>query len=135
MPKSLKLLRTKHVIELHGIQVHKTAEPSTILQPNLLESAVAQAKWAYCYQDADVFDIAAVYAYHLARNHAFLEGNKRTAAMAAHVFLKRNGISFQPDQEAYVHVIESVVLGTTNKRQLASFFRRNTTQHLPLPPR
>ncbi len=58
-----------------------------------LESALAQPQHAFHYGQGDLFDLAAGYAYHIAENQTFLDGNKRTAISTALVFLELNGIS------------------------------------------
>ncbi len=59
---------------------------------SLFEGAVAQAQNVYWYANADLFDIAAAYCFHIAQAQAFIDGNKRTAVAAGLTFLKLNGI-------------------------------------------
>jgi death-on-curing protein len=58
-----------------------------------LESALAQPMNVYFYGQGDLYDIAAAYAYHLAENQPFIDGNKRTAIVTTLMFLEGNGIS------------------------------------------
>jgi death-on-curing protein len=58
-----------------------------------LESALAQPMNVYFYGQGDLYDIAAAYAYHLAENQPFIDGNKRTAVVTTLMFLEGNGIS------------------------------------------
>jgi death-on-curing protein len=72
-----------------------------------VESAIASAANTFHYSRGDLFDIAAGYAFHLAESQAFLDGNKRTAVVAAMVFLARNGVYAQPAQwELYLAMID-----------------------------
>ncbi|MBN2080799.1 type II toxin-antitoxin system death-on-curing family toxin [bacterium] len=89
-----KLLSPDQVIWIHDELVSRTGEPLGILNESALLSAIAQPEMGRVYQEHDVFQMAAAYAYHLSRNHAFVEGNKRTAAMTADVFLAANGLVF-----------------------------------------
>jgi death-on-curing protein len=63
-----------------------------IRERGLIESAVAQGEVAYHYGNADLFGIAAAYAFHLAESQAFLDGNKRIGATAALAFLIMNAV-------------------------------------------
>ena len=58
-----------------------------------MESALAQPMNVYFYGQGDLFDLAAAYAYHLAENQPFIDGNKRTAITTALTFLELNGIT------------------------------------------
>ena len=72
-----------------------------------LESAVAQPQQLYHYTEADHYDVAAAYAFHIAESQAYVDGNKRTAIAAAAAYLEINGIdtSRLPEQEAYEMMI------------------------------
>lgn len=68
--------------------------------PGLLASALARPKDRWAYGTPDLWELAATYAEAIVRNHPFADGNKRTAFMAAYIFLARNGhrlISPEPD--------------------------------------
>lgn len=60
--------------------------------PGLLDSALMQPEAAYYYGQGDLYAIAAAYAFHIAQNQPFLDGNKRTAMGSALLFLKANGV-------------------------------------------
>lgn len=91
----------------------------------LLESAIAQpesragGQWLH----ADIFEMAAAYAFHICKNHPFLDGNKRTALDAALVFLEINGIDFRNPKEVFISKMLSVAEGKMSKKELASVFR------------
>jgi death on curing protein len=73
----------------------------------LLESAAGRAKHLWSFGDnPDIFDLAAEYGYGLARNHAFVDGNKRVAVLAMRTFLFLNGFRFNPEQAKMVNGIE-----------------------------
>ena len=92
--------------------------------PGLIESALASAKNIFYYGNGDLFDVAAGYAFHLAESQAFIDGNKRTAAAAAMVFLARNGVYAQPLKwELYLAMIEIAEKKMT-KFDLAAIFRK-----------
>ena len=91
----------------------------------LLLSALAmpQAGFGDMYAHADLFEMAAAYLFHLAKNHPFLDGNKRVGAVASRVFLALNGIVLDmPDDEAYDLVIATAE-GRATKPEIAQAFR------------
>ncbi len=68
-----------------------TAAASGVREAGLLESALARPINRAAYGNGDVFDLAAAYAFGIARNHPFIDGNKRTAYVVAELFLMKNG--------------------------------------------
>jgi death-on-curing protein len=80
------------------------------------------------YGDPDAFDLAAAYAFGIARNHPFADGNKRTAFVAAAVFLLDNGHEIEATDEAIVTVMLSVSAGSTSERELAAWLRASVVQ-------
>ena len=65
--------------------------------------------------------MAAAYLFHIARNHPFLDGNKRTATVAAIVFLRLHGFYLETSNEELTQTVLDVVSGTVQKDELASF--------------
>lgn len=91
----------------------------------LLDSALASAQHKARYQkDADLPALAARYASALVRNHPFLDGNKRTAFVAAVVFLEINGWSFRAPEADVVAMVESLAARTTSEPAFAEWLRR-----------
>ena len=70
--------------------------------------------------------MASAYLYHIVQNHPFLDGNKRTGAAAAIIFLLMNGVEVEADEEGLVDLTLAVAEGRAGKRQIAEFFRRGT---------
>jgi len=93
-----------------------------------LESALAQPQHVFAYGHGDLADMAAAYAYHLAENQPFIDGNKRTAVLAALYFLELNGVNSSPITNAELY---DAMIGIAEKRLdkvgLAEIFRK----HLP----
>ena len=67
--------------------------------------------------------MAAAYPYHIVQNHPFFDGNKRTGAAAAIVFLGMNDVSLVPDEDALVEITLKVATGQAHKNEIAAFFR------------
>ena len=70
-----------------------------MLNEHLLESAINQPLQTYHVGGADLFEIAAAYAYHIVADHRYWDGNKRTGALAAMEFLETNGFDTSPPDE------------------------------------
>lgn len=94
-----------------------------IRDENVLDSALAQPINEFLYRGADLFQIAAAYAYHLAENQPFVDGNKRVALLAALNFLAQNGIfADQPSDDFYDAMI-ALAEKRLDKAGLAAVFR------------
>jgi death on curing protein len=92
----------------------------------LLDSALARApnKWAYGENSSTVAELAAAYAYALARGHAFVDGNKRAAFLAIGLFLALNGWRLTADKVEAVHAMVGVAAGALDEAGLASWIER-----------
>jgi death-on-curing protein len=73
-----------------------------------------------------MFEMAAAYLFHLVRNHAFHDGNKRIAALAASVFLEINGINIIAQEDEFEKIVLDAAQGLIGKNEIADFFRINT---------
>lgn len=91
----------------------------------MLHSAIAmpQAAFGGEYLHKDIFEMAAAYLYHIVQNHPFLDGNKRTGAAAAILFLAMNDIDIEADEDGLVEITLAVAKGEAGKTQVADFFR------------
>jgi death-on-curing protein len=67
--------------------------------------------------------MAAAYLFHIVQNHPFVDGNKRTGAAAAIIFLDMNGVEIAADEEGLVDLTLRVATGQTGKQEIADFFR------------
>jgi len=93
----------------------------------LLQSAMAmpQAGFGGQHFHTDLFEMAAAYLFHLAKNHPFIDGNKRVGAAAALVFLEINGVWIEATNEALVETTLAVAEGRTSKSAVAEFLRKH----------
>lgn len=95
----------------------------------LLESALARPLNRYGYEDvSDVIDLAATYAVGLSSNHPFIDGNKRTAFLAAGVFLEKNGLSLTADPVSATLTMLKVAAGEMDIDALAAWLRANVRE-------
>jgi death-on-curing protein len=89
-----------------------------------LESALAQPMNVYFYGQGDLYDMAAAYAYHLAENQPFIDGNKRTAIVTTLMFLEGNGISTSAITNAQLYdAMIAIAEKRLDKAGLAAVFR------------
>jgi death-on-curing protein len=88
-----------------------------------IESALARPQNLAAYGEPDAADLTAAYAYGLARNHGFADGNKRTAWVAARLFLADNGYQLRFEPIDAVRTVEAVAAGALDEVALAAWFR------------
>ncbi len=111
---------------LHHEQLREHGGQHGIRDENMLESALArpQQKWAYA-PECDTSDLAAAYAFGIAKNHPFLDGNKRTAFMVAYTFLGVNRLALRASQKEVVLAMLAVAAGEMPEADLARWIRSN----------
>ncbi len=92
----------------------------------LLHSAIAmpQASFGGHSLHEDLFEMAAAYLYHIVQNHPFIDGNKRTGAATAIIFLAMNDIEIEADEDGLVELTLAVAKGEIGKSQIAEYFRK-----------
>jgi death-on-curing protein len=92
----------------------------------LLKSALAQPQNTYLYVTAaDLYDIAAAYAFHLTKNHPFIDGNKRTALQCGLGFLAINGVKVDVAPDELYSAMIRLTAGGETKREFARFLRQH----------
>ena len=126
MTEPLWLSRT--VVEaLHSDQMREHGGQLGLRDAGLLESARARAQhgWA-CEKDVDLQTLAAAYGFGLAKNHAFLDGNKRIAFVSMNVFLILNGLEIEAPEPEVVTTMLGVAQGKIDQADLATWLRAVT---------
>lgn len=111
---------------LHAVHDQQIAEHGGLLglrDANALESAMARPRNLALYSQPDAAALAAAYAHGLLRNHAFSDGNKRTAWILARLFLARNGFRLRFDAMDAIHLVETAAAGDVSEEELAAWFR------------
>ena len=118
-------LQVADVLLLHSDQVELYGGEHGVRDLALLESAVAQAQAGFGGErlHRDLFAMAAAYLFHIVRNHPFLDGNKRTGAVAALVFLDINGTTVDAPKGGVYELIMAVATGSAGKKEVAEFLR------------
>jgi len=91
----------------------------------MLESALARPQQKRTYEEGiDVADLAAAYGFGIAKNHPFIDGNKRTAFMALYTFLRLNGVRLVATEPEAVTVMLGVASGELGEPELAAWCRQ-----------
>jgi death on curing protein len=116
---------TDVVWAIHDRQLSEHGGLDGIRDRSAVESALARAQNLAAYGTPDAASLAAAYAFGLARNHGFADGNKRTAWVVARLFLADNGFILTYDPVDAVKVVEALAAGTLGENQLAEWFRQH----------
>jgi death-on-curing protein len=121
-----KWLSRTDVEALHTMAIDRDGGSHGLRDANLLESALARPQNLHAYGEDDRFQLAASYAEGIARNHAFVDGNKRTAFAAALMFLHDNGYDLLPRQDdGYVDMMVNLGQGKISREDAAAYLSHN----------
>lgn len=115
----------EYVLHLHDQLIYEYGGTQGLLNLGLLQSALEMPRSSFDGKDLHrtIYDKAAAYLFHIAKNHPFVDGNKRTAAMVSLLFLSNNEICFSLVEDAYQTLIIQVAEGLITKKEIAAFFR------------
>jgi len=118
-------LTVAEVDEIHEEQLELHGGMAGTRDPDALDAAVhmAQQSFGGTYVHSDLFEMAAAYLFHLCLNHPYVDGNKRTAAEAADVFLFMNGYELSASEDEYESLLLLVAEHKLSKSQIADFLR------------
>jgi death-on-curing protein len=111
---------------VHDEQLAEHGGPRGLRAAALFESALARPLNLAAYGAPDAPALAAAYGYGIARNHPFVDGNKRTAFVAMELFLDRNGYELVADNADCVVIMLAAAAGTIDEAQLADWARLNS---------
>jgi len=110
---------------VHEEQLRDHGGPQGVRDVTLLESALAKPQNLASYGDPDAAALAASYAFGIARNHPFVDGNKRISAVISETFLNMNGYTLTASDPELAVAIESLAAGELSEVELASWFREH----------
>jgi len=111
------------VLAIHDEQLAEHGGAMGIRDASLLESALGRPQNLAAYGDPDHADLAAGYAYGIARNHPFVDGNKRTAFVAAELFLTLNGFDLTAEDIDCVLTMLALAAGDLDEAAFAAWLR------------
>jgi death on curing protein len=121
------------VLAMHDRQLAEHGGSSGVRDDNLLESALARPQQLHAYGDPapDLADLAASLAFGLARNHPFVDGNKRTAAVSCETFIELNGGSLEADDIELFTRYLALAEGQLKHDEFASWLRERIRMNSP----
>jgi death-on-curing protein len=111
------------VFAVHDRQLAEHGGLDGLRDRGAVESALAKPRNLAAYGTPDAAELAAAYAYGLARNHGFADGNNRTAWVVARLFLALNGYRLRFDPAEAVTIVEALAAGQLAEPHLAEWFR------------
>jgi death on curing protein len=109
------------IVALHDEELAISGGSAGMRDQDMLDSALDRPRNKWAYGEHDLTVLAAAYAFGIARNYPFVDGNKRAAFLAATLFLDLNGVGFEPDQVEAVLVFEGLAAGTVSEAELAEW--------------
>lgn len=112
-------------IAAHSEQLSEHGGAAGVRELSMLESAMARPQNLVAYGNPDIADLAAGYAFGIARNHPFADGNKRTAAVVSETFLSLNGYELRCSDVELVVTFLALAAGELSVDQLAAWFREH----------
>jgi len=121
-------LRFDEVVRIHHDQLERYGGHPGIRDVNLLKSAVAvpTAIFGGEFLHRDIYEMASAYLFHIVQNHPFVDGNKRTGAVAAVVFLFLNGIELNASEKKFGALVLGTAQGKNGKAEITAFFRKHS---------
>ena len=118
-------LEADELVAIHAELIAEFGGASGVRDRGLVESVAARPKHLASYGAPTVFELAAAYAFGLARNHPFVDGNKRIALVGAFTFLELNGWEVRAEEAGAVLVFLDLAAGEVEEPDLAAWLERN----------
>ena len=120
------------VLAIHESQLSRFGGSAGIRDQGLLESALARPKQHFHYGgETSIPRLAAAYCYGIAKNHAFIDGNKRVAFLTAYTFLRDNGYQMTAEQTDVVLTILRLAAGELTEEDLIAWIESNSRPTAP----
>jgi death-on-curing protein len=118
-------LTRQMVVAIHDEQLTIHGGASGLRDEGLLESALDRPKNRWSYEQAELAELAAAYAFGIARNHPFVDGNKRTSLLALYTFLGVNGVDFAVHEAEAAAIILALAAGEVSEESLTRWIKDN----------
>ncbi len=117
-------IETQVALAVHDRQLAEHGGPAGVRDAGMLDSALARPRNQWEYGEDDRFALAAAYAFGIARNHPFADGNKRSAWVLARLFLALNGVKIAFAPEDAIRAMLALAAGELTEDELADWFRQ-----------
>lgn len=124
-PTGPKWVTYEQVIAIHSRELRRFGGTPGLRDEGMLRSALERPINKWQYEQAELSTLAAAYAFGLAKNHAFVDGNKRIAFMTMMTFLRKNGARFAPAQAVATKMFFALAAGEVSEDSLARWIRDN----------
>lgn len=124
-PQAPLWITYEQAVALHARQLRRFGGGPGLRDEGMLRSALDRPINKWRDEQAPLDELAAAYAFGLAKNHAFVDGNKRIVFMAMMVFLRKNGVAFSPDPAEATIIMLSLAAGEVSEQSLARWIRDN----------
>jgi death-on-curing protein len=118
-------LTAEIVIAIHEMQLAEHGGPAGIRDMGMLESALGRPQNKFAYGETDLAALAAAYGFGVARNHPFIDGNKRTSLMVIYTFLGINDVDLIVPEAEFASIILGLAAGEISEESLARWIRDN----------
>lgn len=115
----------EQALAAHSAQLRRFGGAPGLRDEGALQSALDRPANKWHYEGTELPELAAAYAFGLAKNHPFVDGNKRVAFIAMVAFLRKNGVDFRPDQAQSTAIVLAVAAGEVSEESLARWIRDN----------
>lgn len=122
----LLFLTLEEVVVIHQMQLAEFGGATGTRDPGMLESAINRPVNRHLYESPTIPQLASDYAFGIARNHPFVDGNKRAAFMSAYTFLGLNGYSFEASEADVVVTILALAAGELSESELSDWFSKHS---------
>jgi len=116
------------IAAVHDMQIAEHGGAPGLRDAGMLDSAVARPATLYGYGETDIFRLATAYAFSLVRNHPFVDGNKRSAFLAAYVFLRINGYTVVANEASAATMTLALAAGEITEDEFTAWLRANSIQ-------
>lgn len=124
--KEPRWLTEAQVLAIHERLLAEHGGLAGVRDEGLLKSALERPRNLFAYENPSHFDMAAAYAHGIAKNHPFLDGNKRTALMAAYTFLGRNGWQLAASEEKSVVATQELASGEMTQQAYSVWLKQES---------
>lgn len=122
-------LLERTVLHVHELLLAEHGGPGGVRDTVLLESSLNRPRNKFSYEPtSSLFDLAAAYAFTIARNHPFVDGKKRTAFVCAVLFLEVNGHTLEAAEADAVVIMEALAAGKLEEQGLAAWLHTNSEE-------